>query len=559
MADEKAQEYLRVADGLFNANSATRLQWQRVVRKVLPGLLPPASLNENNADGRSRRCSDAAQAVLKLASWHSNSLTPIGVPWFRFSPHLAFTMQMSDSDKARDLLWWGKVSDIAQDVIERSNFYSQMIPVFIDRCATGGGLLFSEMVNNRFVARHIPAGTYAIAKDANQQLSTVARKYVLTADQMAKEFGEGALPDSVRQELGEDARRFTSTHEIVHLVLPRAASNGSYLDVLQEAMPFRSVYIDRTSGKILKEGGYYEMPYMYTGFLIYGNQVYGTSPLLEVEDAIDDLIALDECALTVAQRSAIPSVIVPPDMVGQVDFRAGGQTVVPIQYLNSDVPRTWAEPTDPRVVLMQRENLKNIVDSALFLPMFEAVSRVDRTMSATEASLREQEAVMTFTQSFTLCVADMRTFLQRLFALLLRAGMLPTEDVPSYLVDVVGGDNYLNYPMVQFNGKMAQAFERNQSNGAELAVTKLVQLGNVLQNPKLTMIFDWDKFARRIALSSGMPSDLMLSASKVDAMYQELVEQRSQQMNAESALQASEADSNAAQADLARAKAQNLF
>ena len=61
------------------------------------------------------------------------------------------------------------------------------------------------------------------------------------------------------------------------------------------------------------------------------------------------------------------------------------------------MPREFAPPTDARIVLEHRQALVDIVEGALFIPLLEVVSRVDRTMSATEANYREQERIMTFT------------------------------------------------------------------------------------------------------------------------------------------------------------------
>lgn len=105
---------------------------------------------------------------------------------------------------------------------------------------------------------------------------------------------------------------------------------------------------------------------------------------------------------------------------------------------------------------------------------------------------------------------------------------------------------------------MAQAFERNQMTGAEIAMTKLVQLGNVLQNPKLTMIFDWDSYARDTAVSNGMPAKYLLEPEEVDELYSALMKERQAQMSAENALADAEAREHNANATMALAQAQAL-
>lgn len=560
MSDAKANEYLTMAQTLFTAQDAARIAWKSVVSKVMPELLPPASLAENQRGQKKnqRVCPEAAEAVKKLASAHSNYITPIGFRFFRFAD---WNPGKTETDAEIDK-WYAHASDVAQEAIERSNFHTSIISVYIDRVATGTGLLYVEADENNgeLNFQHIPAGTYAVAEDANHNISTVVREFKLTAAQIGEQFGIRAMSESMKRAFARTEERFKTEFTILHIVTPRKEYIDSFRFVPHNKMRYASIYIDKESSSILQESGYMEMPYMCTRFLRYGNQVYGYSPLVSVENAIDDLIVLNQCVVTTAQRCAIPSVLVPPDMAGLIDFRAGGQTVVPIQYLNSQVPREFAPPTDARIVLEHRHALIDIVESALFIPLLEVVSRVDRTMSATEANYREQERIMTFTQSFTQCVCDFRPLMNRIFALLLRTNQLPTKNMPKSLItQQVEGERvireYLNYPRVAYIGRMAQAYERNQMTGAEIAMTKLVQLGSVLQNPKLTMIFDWDAFARDTAISNGMPAKYLLDPNEVDELFEQLMTQRQQMINAESTLQEAEAREHNANATAALAKA----
>lgn len=563
MADNKAKEYVSLAQSLFSAQAASRTAWKTVVGKVMPELLPPSMLAENQRVNKApqRFCPEAAEAVKKLASAHSNYITPIGYRFFRFadwSP--GKTEADADADK-----WYAHASDVAQEALERSNFHTAIISVYIDRVATGTGLLYvdADENNGELNFQHIPAGTYAIAEDAQHNVSTVVREFKLTAAQVAQQFGMQALTVDMKRAYDRPEERFKTEFTIIHVVTPREGFIDSFRYVPKAKMRYASVYIDKAHSEIIHEDGYMEMPFMCTRFLRYGNQVYGYSPLVSVSAAIDDLIILNQCVITTAQRCAIPSVLVPPDMAGLIDFRAGGQTVVPIQYLNSQVPREFAPPTDARIVLEHRKALIDIVEGALFIPLLEVVSRVDRTMSATEANYREQERIMTFTQSFTQCVCDFRPLMCRIFALLLRAGRFPEKNMPrDLIIQQVEGERvvreYLNFPRVAYIGRMAQAYERNQMSGAEIAMTKLVQLGSVLQNPKLTMIFDWDSFARDTAIANGMPAKYLLDPDAVDELYAQLMKQRQEQMNAEASLQEAEAREHNANATAALAQAQAL-
>lgn len=549
----RGHQYLTLAQSLFNTHGGSRLSWVPVARLVLPRLLDAAVLAENESpasDSDKRVCHVATEAVRKLASAHCDQLTPIGNKWYRWAP---FGAPSASDDRYKQLARALAVcSDIGQEEIELSNFYSEIIAVFEDRVGAGTGLLFTDIdKNNRLYFLHIPVGSYAIAENNYHDVVCVVRKFKQTPAQMADEFGLDNMPPDAQKQYADEQERYKVQRVVIHVVQPRknfVDSDNFVVDPLKRR--FESVYVDEQSGEILSEGGYYEFPYMCTRFLREGNQVYGTSPLLDVQNAIKDLISLDAATVSTAQRAAIPAVLVPPDMVGQLDFRAGAQVPVPPQYLGGDMIRPLAPPTDLRTVMLQREKLVEEIRSALFIPMLEVMRSVDRTMSATEATLRQQESIMTFTQSFTQCVADFRPMLNRIFSLLYRAGKFPAE-VDRYLVQQEEGSmrQKIQHPVVTYNGRMAQAFERTQMQSAQNAMVNLVQLGSALNNPKLTMIFDFDAYARDLAISSGMPGKFLLSPDKVDAMYAELMAQQEQQMQQEMALRQSEARMNNADAD----------
>ena len=135
MSDAKANEYLTMAQTLFTAQDAARIAWKSVVSKVMPELLPPASLAENQRGQKKsqRVCPEAAEAVKKLASAHSNYITPIGFRFFRFAD---WNPGKTETDAEIDK-WYAHASDVAQEAIERSNFHTSIISVYIDRVATG--------------------------------------------------------------------------------------------------------------------------------------------------------------------------------------------------------------------------------------------------------------------------------------------------------------------------------------------------------------------------------------------------------------------------------------
>lgn len=545
---EDSLRYLRLADSLFNAYSAKRLEWQRVAKHVCPDLLIRSDLNENRGSSRDgdQICPQAADCARKLAGAHMNYITPIGHKWFRYS--------LWDPDRkkeeANNEIWFAAASDISQIELERSNFYSQLLACYYDRVVTGTALMMCEWdeFTEILVFNHVPAGTYALAEDSKHNINTVARKFKLTPSQLYEMFPDAEFSKPVIAAYEDEARRYSAEFEILHIVMPRAEADKSMEAVDSLTFPFASIYIDVENKKILSEGGYKEFPYMATRFERYGNQVYGTSPLVMLENLIRNLRIIDKSIVTTAQRKAIPPVLIPPDMVGQVDLSAGGQTVMPLQYLDSNVPREWASSGDSRELLAHKDAFEKQLKDAMYVSLLEIISSVERGMTATEVNARESEKIMSYALTFTQFICDFRPMMVRIFSLLLRAGKFPHENEPVWLFRNNGKDTFLLEPKVSYIGRMAQAMERAQLNGAESSLAWLIQMAQATQNPELLMFIDMEKLARKQAIGYGMPASCMLSASEVEKLKADLQEAQNNKMQAEQAAAMAEANERNANA-----------
>lgn len=547
-----AQELHSLAAALFDVNQGKRLEWMGVVRKVLRGIYDAANHQERDSNGKCQRaCAKAAECVNKLASAHMSYITPMAERWFYFEPS---GLQQDDEVKH----YFAQCTDVAIDVLENSNCYTELIGVYIDRVATGTGLLLTEPVEDGIGINciHVPAGTYAMEQDSSHQINTVVRKVMMTPAQMVDRFGMDSLTDEVRKAVMSPSERYNRQVEVWHIVLPREGSIDGLRDVSPIDMPYASYYLEPGKQHILEESGYPEFPYMATRFTRYGNQVYGTTPLLSVEDSIDDLRVARETAKIAMQRASMPPTLVPTDMLGQMDYRAGAEIPVPIQYMNSALPREFAPVQNIPGIYDLRQDYVDDIENALFIPVLEVVSRVDRAMTATEANYRDAERILTFTASFTQLKTDMRPFMNRLFNILLRQGAFP-EDAPFELVSRFVGPNGEEYEMLNvqpraaYIGKMSQGMKRAHMVGADVTLAKLMELANVSQDPEYTAIVKAQEYARALALANGMPTSLLRSPNEVKLLLKEVQDAQMSQQQAAEAVQLSEADKNRAQAQQA--------
>lgn len=547
MDDKDRKDILfRTCESLFSTADKDKDTWYDVVEKVMPELIPAANLAEQyDKEHKTRICSHARVDILNLATAHMSHIFPEGQRWFRFEPW----QKEDEYEVSDDESWFSIVTDITVRELARSNFQTEMNSVCVDRCVTGTGIMLVEMdpKDNVLVFTHIPAGTYAVAQDAQHNVNTVVRKFTYTPAQMAEAFGVDNLPEDIKRAYDDEESRYKGVHEVWHIVAPSRDFYPDADESLLELNPYISAYLEPTSRSVLEIGEIFEFPYMVTRFIRYGNCPYGLSPLTNIKDTINDLMVQEEVQRLIGQRAAVPSVIIPADLEGEVDLRSGGQTIIPPQYIGTDMPRSWAEPSNYQIGNDIIERLKAEIDAATHVDMMQVISKTDRYMTATEVSERSAERVLTFYPSFSQCQVDARSMWNRVFALCLRAGKYPMYDMPEWVVEEVpveGGLSGLKVisPKVAYTGRMAQMMERTMSSNADAFLAKMLQLASASQNPVPLAIYDMIDYCLGEAYANGVPAKYLRKPNEVKQEMARL--QRMQETQAAMQQQLQQAQAN---------------
>ena len=422
----EVRDYIALADNLCTERAAFEGGWDEMRRIIMPratGNAHPDSVPDN---GGGLEHSDVANNSLKkLASAHLTYITPLDRRWFTLRP---VGYKKDGNQTLND--WYNKATEVMERELAVSNFYSVMHEVYLDRCLTGTGCMFSEMnLNKQLIFRHIPTGTYAIAESESGDVDTLVRWFRLTAHQAAQKWGEEALGAKVRRALKDAKRRYTDSFEFVQCVLPNQAGRLLSNNLPAKKRPWQDVIISLDDKKIVFESGFYEFPFLVTRFLRWGDSPYGVSPAWHARRTIRMAIDMEKILYTLGQTKAYPRLFLLASQYGDVDLRAGGQTTISAEAANLGLPREWGTQGQYDIGLEYLRGLYAKIEEAFYVPMLETVSRIDRQMTATEVAAREAEKVLGFTPSFTLFVSDFRMMCQRIMALLYRAGKLP-DPVP---------------------------------------------------------------------------------------------------------------------------------
>lgn len=446
--------------------------WRGIAKHVMPLLIPDSNLQDVADDGLADVVVQRAKDdVLKLAGVCASMVTERGLNWFYY--------KSNDKDAAADAEdWFTKATQVVQDAIEQSNFYTEQHSAVVDRIVTGTGLMLIEPDELRtLVFVHVPAGTYAIAENDQQEVDTVVRTFKFTPHQAALKWGLEKLSEKMRKSYESADERYSRQFEIWHLVEPRDVADMGNVPADKSVgmnpllMSWRSVYMEADSRHVIHEDGYYEFPYLCSRFVTLAGSPYGLSALYGLEDTLRKIIRLEGSIVDAAEAAAIPRLLTSADMVEDICLEAGGITVVTPQAEAAGLPREWATVVDYRSGKELLAEKEAELDKALFIDAIQVLAPVERQMSATEAQLRTNEKVQTFAPTFSQYVADLRRPMERIFAICYRAGLFPQNYVPKSLLsptEASKGSMYrLNAPTPAYIGRMAKALENNKVRGVQ--------------------------------------------------------------------------------------------
>lgn len=506
-ATDKAGQYLRVAEGLDGRMHLWRPVWERLARRIMPRRVADGPLPESHEWHNSVACS----ACTMLASGHVSYITPVNQRWFSYK-----APGVRPKEAARR--WYAQCTEAVEDAIAASNFYTAVHEVYIDRCLYGTGCLLCESEDDGgLLFKHVPTGTYSIAEDAHGRVNTLCRTFKLSAQQAADEFGEENLGEKLKECLADAARRYDVCHEFIHLVRPRKKGRPESLKATDR--PFESVYVCKEDRKVVDEGGYYEFPYLVTRFIRWGDGPYGLAPGVMAEPDIYRCQFLDEVLDTLGEVAAFPRILKLAEQVGEVDMRAGGETIIQREAAQLNFPREWATQGRYDIGMDRLQSKEERIERAFFADMLRVISGVERAMTATEVAAREGEKVLSFYPSYTLMVSDLRPLMERIFAVQYRAGRFPAPPQ-----DVVKG-NRVGVPGVAYRNRISASLEKLQGDALNQSIGLLGGLAQVPQWSGAADVIDPREAARHLYRSAGGPEDVLRSEDDLREMDEQRLAQ----------------------------------
>ncbi len=516
-ADALAKEQLDRFNTCKAVRSSTFDQgWQEITNYFLPQQSNVNTEKTEGTTGWTDRIYDttAIQAAQVCRSGQRNWLTPSSEPWAAYEPPEFLSSAGKEQEKDEAAQWLSRCTDITMRELARSNFYAMVNMDYLQVCTLGTGLLFCEEGKRTALNfRQFQCWKITIEEDDEGVVDSVRREFELTTRQAVQWFGI----ENVGEKIGK-AWEKTSGHgkkwKFVHAVFPREESRRLKGRMTGDNKPIASVYIAVDDIKCVEVSGYDEMPYMCSRFDKWGtDSPWGYSPAyLCLPDARQiNYVAQYRDAL--AELKAVPRLLYPDNLQGDVDLRAGGITTFDPSIANG-IPREWMTVGDDKAAEENMSRKADAINKAYYVNMFTMLEQLsDKKMTAYEIAQRIGEKLEQFTPVFDRRVTEfLNPLLKRIFGILYRMGKF--GDAPESLMIPIGKNQMsLALPEIAITSRISLALKALQNQGTLNTLSALQGLAE--QKPDIIDNFDTDTMSRELARNYGVPPDILRPMKKV--------------------------------------------
>lgn len=474
-----------------------------------------------------------------LAAGQLSWMSPKESRWFAFEPP-----EENKDDKARK--WLAEATRRVQLALSRNsaNFYTAIHECYLDRGAFGTCALWCEPnLRGGLRFRPLPIATYAIDEDADGMVDTVFRDMKMTVRQIVQEFGLENVSQRTKEGFLEGGHKLHEKCEVIHAVYPRTDDERKPGSVTSDNLPIASVYYEKAERHILRDSGYEEMPVMVSRYLEWSSgfgHTYGWCPAFLAMPDARQVNFLQKMMDAIAEKMAVPPVLAPDEMKGDIDATAGGVT-----YYSKDLAASGTLPTEWMtggrydIGLQRVQERQQAINDAFHVDLFKMFAEVDKQMTAREVMERSQERLTQFSPTFDRVTSELlEPALERAFGIMLRSGELGMPPA-SLIRPTETGDGFIDFPNVEFSGRIALAL---RALPAVATLRTMETIGAVVEmEPRVMNHFDLPNAVRDMAITDGFPIDHIRSKSEVRQIEEAQTAAAAAERQAEQQAQAAEA------------------
>ena len=495
----------------------------------------------------------AIQANQVMAAGQFSWWTPPNQPWAEYEPPEEMKKEEDDNDAQ---IWLGKASDRIMKELARSNFYSTKAQADLGYSTFATDLvIFDESEKGSELFNFIPCkiSTYTIEEDYKGIVDTARREVEMTWRQIEQKFRKpgDTIPEKLRK-LANDGKNKGRKFKLLHCIFPREDSDRLPGAKDGKNKPIASVYISMEVQECIRISGYDESPILCRRFAKWGTgAVWGYGPAyLALPDA-RQVNYVQQYLDALAELHAYPRVLIPDNLEGDVDLRAGGPTTWDTSNPNGK-PEEWMSVGDYKLGIEMQQQRRQAIRDAFFNDAFKLLNSqplLDKEMTAYEISQRQAEQLQGVAPAFTRQVPEfINPLMQRAFGVAFRAGKLGQAPA-SLMRQLGGGKQALAMPEIVVTSRFNDALRALKNRGAEETFGFIAKLPGAENHPEWMDPFDMDDTIMEYARNAGMaPTNIRQLGTAKKTTVAEIRAQRAhmiqQQRQAQLAEQTSKAGKN---------------
>lgn len=538
---------IRRARARFNQLQEARRQYEQRWKSIRDYQLPWIGHFDDTADdtepARRRDLKTMTNvpwtAAQTFAAGVMSGLTPPSRQWFKFGfDNSAF----AEDVEALQVL--DQRQEIVSAYLSKSNFYNAIFQIYMELPVGQSPLgIFKASDGLRFYQYQV--GTYYLGTSASGQVDTFGRKYKLTAAQLAEQFGEDNLPESILNMLKTSAK-YDKKFDVYWLVEPNNDKEPDGFGNTQ--MPWRSMYwlgnsTNEKNGGFLEVGGFLEFPTPVARYQVTGNESYAIGPAWYAEGDAKQLNVLKEDYLRAVELSVKPPLKSPasvynkgislkPGGVTIADEQAGSNTVEPLFNVNTNLQYLQQE------IMRIEESIKRTYSADLFL-LLDGIDRGQ--MTAREVMERQQEKLQQLGPVVErLQFEFLSPALTRVYNILDRAGIFP--EIPPEIAERIAEAEV----KIEYISPLAQAQKMSGLVNIEQGISFVAQLAQL--DPQVLLTTDFMGAVRKYYDMLGAPAVMRRSEEETNELIAQQQQAQQQQEAAAQTMAAMQAAAPAAQA-----------
>ena len=510
--------------------------WQSIADYIVPRKSGITSKKTPNAeDWINNIYSDvASNANIVMAAGMVTNSTPITNRWMSY--------EVSDVVKTRNagapnaVRWYAEATDTVMREMARSNFYTQIHEAHLERNPFGTCCIFCDEGKRSLLNfRTISVGTYCIEEDYEGFVDRVWVECQMTARQIVQQFGIENCGEKVKDAY-KDENKQDNPFTVIHYVFPREERDPKKMD--KENKPIGSIYLCLEDKNILRESGYDEMPYAVGRYLRWPGEVYGWGPGLQVLPIVRQLNFIEKQLDVLAEKAAEPPKLIPSNLSGQVDTRAGGITIFD-ENLPQAMPKEWMTQGRYDLAQFRVEAKEKAIRDAFHNDLFQMFSQIDSSsrMTQLEVMQRSAEKLDQFSPAFTSFQSEvLEPLMRRVFGILFNAGAFGEPPADALI------DGKLVLPKFAYNSKLSLALKSLDNRAFVDFVNVMMPMAQVA--PEMLDVINTDEAAQMVAENLGVPPRIMRTEDEVSVIRDQRAQQQQAMMQAQMLEQGSKAAAN---------------